>query len=122
MPFFLDPTIGGSDINGTTLLPSYPDYRFRGPDMMVLRGSFEHSIGKLPIGAKFMVDEGRVSTNGGDLGWNHLAHSYAAGLTLHAGGLPVVDLLFAWGGKEGTHTIANVSQSLLGGNTRPPLD
>jgi hypothetical protein len=121
VPFFVDPTIGGSDINGTTLLPSYPDYRFRGPNMMVLRASFEHSIGKLPVGAKFLVDEGRVSVLGSDLDWDHLAHSYAAGITLHAGGLPVVELLFAWGGHEGTHKIANVSQSLLGGSPRPSL-
>jgi hypothetical protein len=121
VPFFVDPTIGGSDVNGTTLLPSYPDYRFRGPNMMVLRASFEHSIGKLPVGAKFLVDQGRVAVSGSDLGWSHLVHSYAAGITLHAGGLPLVDILFAWGGKEGTHTIANVSQSLLGGTSRPSL-
>lgn len=121
IPYFVDPTLGGSDINGTTLLPSYSDYRFRGPDLMLLRGSFEHSLGKLPAGFKFLVDEGRVGLNPGDLGFHHLAHSYAAGLTLHAGGLPVVDLLFAWGGKEGTHVIADVSNSLLGGATRPSL-
>ena len=96
VPFYLDPTIGGSDLNGTTLLPSLPDYRYRGPNLIVFRGSFEHSIYKWPIGAKFMVDEGRVGLNPGDLGFSHLAHSYAAGLTLRAGGLPVVDLLFSW--------------------------
>jgi hypothetical protein len=121
VPFFVDPTLGGSDINGTTLLGSYADYRFRGPDLMLLRGSFEHSLGKLPVGVKFFVDEGRIGLDPEDLGFSHFAHSYAAGLTLHAGGLPVVDLLFAWGGKEGTHTIANVSNSLLGGTSRPSL-
>ncbi len=30
-------------------------------------------------------------------------------------------LLFSWGGKEGTHTIANMNTSLLGGSTRPSL-
>ena len=121
VPFYLDPTIGGSDINARPLLPSYADYRFRGPNFMVLRASFEHSIYKWPIGAKFMVDEGRVALRPGVLGFNHLAHSYAAGLTVRAGGLPVIDLLFAWGGHEGTHTIAAVSQSLLGGTARPSL-
>ena len=121
MPFYLDPTIGGSDINGTAVLPSYADYRFRGPDLMVFRGSFEHSIYKWPIGAKFMVDEGRVGLTSGQLGFDHLAHSYAAGLTIHAGGLPVIDLLFAWGGHEGNHTIATVDNSLLGGASRPSL-
>jgi hypothetical protein len=121
VPFYLDPTLGGSDINGTVLLPSYADYRFRGPDLMLLRGTFEHSLGKFPVGVKFMLDEGRVGLKPSDLGFQHLAHSYAAGITLHAGGLPVVDLLFAWGGNEGTHTIANVSTSLLGGTARPSL-
>lgn len=121
VPFYLDPTIGGTDINGTTLLPSLPDYRYRGPNFLVARASFEHSIYKWPVGAKFMVDEGRVALTPGALGFNHLAHSYAVGLTVHAGGLPVVDLLFAWGGNEGTHTIANVSPALLGGTARPSL-
>lgn len=121
VPFYLDPTIGGSNIDGDPLLPSYPDYRFRGPDFLLLRGSFEHSIYKWPIGAKFILDEGRVALTPGTLGFNHLAHSYAAGLTLHAGGLPVVELLFAWGGNTGSHTIASVSPSLLGGTTRPSL-
>ncbi len=121
VPFYLDPTLGGADINGTILLPSYVDYRFRGPDLMLLRGSFEHSIYKWPVGVKFMVDEGRVAVTRGDLGFNHLAHSYAAGLTVHAGGLPLIDLLFAWGGHEGTHNIAIVNSSLLGGSPRPSL-
>jgi len=121
VPFYLDPTLGGSDINGNTVLGSYADYRFRGPDLMLVRGSFEHSIYKWPVGAKFMVDEGRVALTPGDLGSGHLAHSYAAGLTLHAGGLPLIDLLFAWGGHEGTHTIATVNNSLLGGAARPSL-
>jgi hypothetical protein len=121
VPFYLDPTIGGSDINGASVLPSYADYRFRGPDLMVFRGSFEHSIYKWPVGAKFMVDEGRVGLTNSDLGFSHLAHSYAVGLTVHAGGLPVIDLLFAWGGHEGNHTIATVDNALLGGSSRPSL-
>jgi hypothetical protein len=121
IPFYLDPTIGGSDINGSTVLPSYADYRFRGPDLMVFRGSFEHSLYKLPLGVKFMVDEGRVGLTTGQLGFDHLAHSYAAGLTVHAGGLPVIDLLFAWGGREGRHGIASIDNSLLGGASRPTL-
>ena len=122
VPFYFDPTLGGSDINGTTILPSYTDYRFRAPNLMLLRGSFEHSIYKWPLGAKFLIDEGRVGLTRGQIGFDHLAHSYATGLTIHAGGLPVIDLLFAWGGHEGTHTIANVSTSLLGGSARPSLN
>jgi hypothetical protein len=120
IPFYLDPTLGGADINGNSFLASYPDYRFRGPNLMLVRGSFEHSVYKWPVGVKFMVDTGRVALTR-DLASGQWAHSYAAGLTVHAGGLPVLELLFAWGGHEGTHTIASVSNSLLGGGSRPSL-
>jgi hypothetical protein len=121
VPFYLSPTIGGSDINGTVMLASYPDYRFRGPDLLLFRASLEHSLGKLPLGAIFSVDEGKIGLRRDDISLDHLRHSFTIGLTVHAGGLPVFDLLFAWGGQEGTHTTANVSASLLGGSSRPSL-
>jgi hypothetical protein len=80
VPFYLDLTLGGSDINGTTLLPSYADYRFRGPNLLLMRGSFEHSIYRWPVGVKFLVDEGRVSLTSRSPAGTHLAHSYAAGV------------------------------------------
>ncbi len=121
VPFYLMPTLGGSDINGQALLPSYPDFRFRGPDVLLLRGTVEHSIGKLPIGALFSFDEGKVATRRDGIAFDHLRHSFSAGVTVHAGGLPVVSLFFAWGGKEGHHTSATVSNALLGASARPSL-
>ena len=44
VPFYFQPTLGGSDINGNSSLSSYQDYRFRAPDVMFL-GELEHSIG-----------------------------------------------------------------------------
>ena len=38
VPFYFSPTIGGSDINGNAMLASYPDYRFRGPNLLLFRG------------------------------------------------------------------------------------
>ncbi|HZL57457.1 MAG TPA: hypothetical protein VFC21_10265 [Bryobacteraceae bacterium] len=120
VPFYFQPTLGGSDINGNPLLSSYQDYRFRAPNLMVLRGSFEHSLYG-PFGVAFLVDEGKTALKPGDLDFSHLAHSYSAGLTLRAGGFPAVSLMFAWGGHEGTHTIAALNTSLLGGSARPSL-
>jgi hypothetical protein len=120
VPFYLQPTMGGSDINGNPWLPSYNDYRFRAPNALLLREAFEHSIWG-PIGFAFSADQGKVALGRNDVGFNHLAHSFSVGLTLRAGGLPALSLAFAWGGPEGTHTIANVNTSLLGGSTRPSL-
>ena len=121
VPFYYQPTLGGNDIDNNTSLASYQDYRFRAPDVMLLRESFEHSIWNFPVGFAFMADEGKVAMTRGDLGSSPWVHSFSAGLTLRAGGFPQVYLLFAWGGHEGTHTIANLNTSLLGGDTRPSL-
>ncbi len=120
VPFYFQPTLGGADVNGDSSLASYADYRFRGPDAVLARASIEHSLYG-PVGATFMYDEGKVALTNSSLNFAHLAHSFSVGLTLRAGGLPFVYLLFAWGGHEGTHTIAEMDPSLLGGSARPSL-
>lgn len=121
VPFYFSPTIGGSDINGTPMLPSYPDYRFRGTDLLLFRGTVEHSLGPLPIGALFTVDEAKIGLRRDDISLDHFRHSFGAGLTVHAGGLPVISFLYTWGGGEGSHTMATVDPALLGSSARPSL-
>ena len=121
VPFYFQPTLGGQDINSQLALGSYQDYRFRAPNLLLLQESFEHSIWG-PFGLKFMADQGRVALTRGDLGFSHLRHSFAAGLTLRAGAFPMISMMFAWGGPEGQHNIFNMNSSLLGGSARPSLD
>ena len=121
VPFYFQPTLGGSDINGALALGSYQDYRFRGPNLLLVQENFEHSIWG-PFGVKVEADQGRVALLRSDIGFNHLRHSYAAGFTLRAGGFPMVSMMFAWGGPEGHHNLFNMNPSLLGGSARPGLD
>ncbi len=121
VPFYFQQTLGGQDIDSNLTLPSYQDYRFRAPNLLLLQENFEHSIWG-PFGLKFMADQGRVALTHGDLGFSHLRHSFAGGLTLRAGGFPMVQMMFAWGGPEGHHNIFNMNTSLLGGGARPALD
>ena len=88
---------------------------------MLLRESLKHSLGSLPLGLAFLANQGKVAPTVGDLGSSPWVHSLSAGFTLRAGGFPQVFLLFSWGGKQGTHPIASVNNSLLGGSTRPSL-
>jgi hypothetical protein len=119
VPFYFQPTLGGADINGQRVLPSAPDYRYRGPNLIVLQESFEHSLWG-PLGVSFQADQGKVTERTADLGFGGLLHSYAVGLTLRAGGFPFVTLAFAWG-TGGNHVIAAMDASLLGGSARPPM-
>jgi len=121
VPFYFQQTLGGSDINSALALGSYQDYRFRAPNLLLLQENFEHSIWG-PFGLKLMADEGRVALTRSQVGFSHLKHSFAGGLTLRAGGFPMVFLMFAWGGPEGHHNIVNMNTSLLGGSARPLLD
>lgn len=121
VPFYFQPTLGGGDLNGNPSLPSYQDYRFRAPNVLLFQESFDHSLGHWPVGVTLRADQGKVALLRGDLGSNHWRHSYAAGLNLRAGGFPMVYLLFAFGGQESTHTIVNVNTSLLGTAGRPSL-
>ena len=107
--------------NGNASLTSYQDYRFRAPNVLLFRQSFEHSIWG-PLGFTFMVDEGKVALTRGGLGSSNWVHSFSSGLTLRLGGIPQVSFLFSWGGNEGTHTIVNQGSSLLGGSARPSLN
>jgi len=120
VPFYFQPTLGGSDIDGNPALSSYQDYRFRAPNVLLLRENFEHSIWG-PLGFSFMADQGKVALTRSDVDFQNLKHSFATGLTLRAGGFPQVFFLFAWGGNEGTHTIGTLNTSLLGGSARPSL-
>jgi len=54
------------------------------------------------------------------LGFDGLAHSIAVGVTLRAGGFPLVNLTFAWGGGS-HHIIGTIDSSLMGGSGRPSL-
>jgi hypothetical protein len=120
VPFYFQPTIGGTDINGDHSLASYQDYRFRAPNLFLLRATVEHSLFWV-LGLTAQADVGKVAANRSDIDFSHLRHTYSAGLSLRAGNLPQVSLMFAWAGKEGRHTTAYINPALLGGNPRPSL-
>jgi hypothetical protein len=119
VPFYFQPTLGGSDINGERLLASYQDYRFRGPNLLALQASVEHSLWG-PVGVFVQAEQGKVAEHAGDLDFHGLDSSITLGFTIRAGGFPMVNLSFSWGG-EGNHIIGTMNSTLLGGSTRPSL-
>jgi hypothetical protein len=120
VPFYVQRTLGGSDINGQRALASYDDYRFRGSHRMLFQESIEHALWG-PIGASLLFEQGNVAAQGAGLSLSELRHSVGIGATLRAGGFPVVSASWHTGGPEGRHFIFTIDTSLLGGGGRPRL-
>jgi hypothetical protein len=118
VPFYLQPTIGGSDLNGERLLPSFPDYRFRAPSLFAVQAGVEHSIWG-PLGVFVQVERGQVAATRSDLWKTGFRTSSSVGLTIRAGSAPVITLAYAWGG--GGHTYVDMASTLFGGSLRPSL-
>jgi hypothetical protein len=127
VPFYFQPTLGGADVNGNLALTGFPDSRFRGPNQLLLQATIEHSLVTIPLGRGFVLplgglvraEAGRSRERFGD-SFSSLRRSYEAGLTIRAGGFPVVSLLYAWADSDHRFT-ALISPSLLGGSARPSL-
>jgi len=118
VPFYLQRTMGGSDLNGDRLLTAFDDYRFRAPNLLAFQEGLEHSIWG-PVGAFVEAEQGSVALHAGDLG-SRFRSSATVGLTIRAGGAPAIVLAFAWG-SEGNHALARMDAALLGGGRRPSL-
>ena len=128
VPFYLQPTLGGADINGAYRLTSFRDYWFRAPHVLALQLAVEHTLANVrlprnvmvPIGGFIMAEQAKAAESFSDL-FQRFAHSYTTGLTIHAGGFPHTTFMFAWG-HEGHRWSATISPSLFGGGARPRLD
>lgn len=119
VPFYLQRTVGGSDINGKRTLASFEDYRFRGPHMFLMQQAFEHSIFGI-VGAWAQAEQAKVALQHDALLSGHWLTSYSVGVTAKLGGFPVVTAAWATG-SEGHHIIVMMDTSLLGGGGRPSL-
>jgi hypothetical protein len=103
MPFYLQPTLGGTDINNLDALRSYRDYRFRAPNLLVFQAEYTRTIWG-PLALLGFYDTGRVAEDRSELGFSQFHHSAGAGLVVQLGGAPVLKFYYAWGGGEGSHT------------------
>jgi hypothetical protein len=120
VPFYLQRTLGGSDIDGTRTLASYSDYRFRGPHVLLLQETLEHAIWG-PFGFLLQGEHGKVAAQNQSLDFKGLRNTFTIGATLRAGGFPYVNASWSTGGSEGNHFILTMDASLLGSGGRPSL-
>jgi len=103
VPFYLQPTVGGTDQAGRAALRSYHDYRFRAPNALGIVIEHERAI-KNVFGSLLFMDLGQVFDTPSRVRLNAFHKSFGAGITLRAGNTTVLRIFYAWGGGEGTRT------------------
>jgi hypothetical protein len=107
VPFFLQETLGGSDIDGQPTLRGFRDYRFRAPDLALIQVEYDHRIWG-PVGLIGFYDTGQVATKASDFSFADMRHSFGFGLSIWAGGRPMVKLYVGLGSGEGHHTYVGI--------------
>ena len=86
VPFFLMPTLGGSNY-----LRAYPSYRFRDRHALFLRGEYRWPIHKM-IDLAGLVEGGKVAPEVKGLKLSNMAESYCGGIRVHSDKSSIVDL------------------------------
>ena len=115
VPYYLQPTAGGTDLYGRSLLRSYHDYRYRAPNLAGIVIEHERPI-KYFLGSLLFADFGQVADEPSRFRLNAFHHSFGAGVTLRAGNTTVLRIFYAWGGGEGTRTTVSGSSNTFAGN------
>jgi hypothetical protein len=112
VPFYLQPTLGGGDINNENWLRSYTNYRFRAPNTVAYGVSYERRLID-PFGFFVFAQWGKVGQDVADLDFHGLKPSVGVGLTFRLGGRALLEFSFAWG-DEGTqaYTTGNTNNAI----------
>ena len=103
VPVALQPTVGGTDLDGSQVLRSFADYRFRAPNRFAASVEYEHEVIG-PLSSLAFVDWGGVATRTSDFDFRHFHRSVGVGVSLHLGAVTVLKAFYAFGGGEGTRT------------------
>lgn len=102
VPFYLQETLGGSDINGDPTLRGFVDYRFRAPDLMLFQVEYDHRVWG-PIGLLGFYDTGEVANRAADLSFADMRHSFGFGMSIWAANKAWFKIYVGLGSGEGAH-------------------
>jgi hypothetical protein len=125
IPFYLQETIGGSDIDNIATLRGFQDYRFRGPDLFSLQVQYERRLLPAPprgsprpstlrsvagaLGILAFYDAGEVATTVSNLNFSNVRHSFGFGLTFWSGEKVWFRAYIGLGSGEGSHTFVGIT-------------
>ncbi len=126
VPFYLQETIGGSDIDNQPSLRAFRDYRFRGPDLMTIQAEYNRKLCEectpcksgvirtvcSHLGLLVAYDAGKVALRKSDLDFSDMHQSFGGGISIYLGKDVIFKMAVALGGGEGTHPYFNVANFL----------
>jgi hypothetical protein len=117
VPFYLQPTLGGGDINNENWLRSYVNYRFRAPSTFAFGASYERRLID-PLGFSVFGQWGTVGQDVDDLDLDDLKPSVGVSLTVRLGGKALLDISFAWGDEGFRSYATGNTNNAIGFGTR----
>jgi hypothetical protein len=120
VPFYFQPTLGGTDINGVDTLRGLLDFRLRAPNRVLLQTQFDHHLWSF-IGISGFYDLGKVAADPGDLGLSHLRHDFGVGAFFKIQNKVVVRTSVGFGGGEGVHPNLKVPDAMWGSWETMPM-
>jgi hypothetical protein len=109
VPFYMQPTVGGSDIDSLVSLRGFADYRFRAQNATFLQVEYGVPVYG-PIGGLLFYDAGNVGQTVSGLSFAHLRQDAGAGGTLRFGGTVVAQAYLALGAGHGVHFGYNLTK------------
>lgn len=102
IPFYLEETIGGSDIDNEATLRAFKDYRFRGPNSFLVQEEFDRRI-RGPVGLLLFYDAGKVTFTHSDINFSNMHQGFGGGHAFFTAGKVVFRAYVGLGGGEGAH-------------------
>jgi hypothetical protein len=111
VPFYLQPTLGGADLEGVDTLRGLVDYRLRAPNRVLVQVNFDKPIYNVGIkghplgqyGLYVFFDAGNVSLKPGDLLANGLRKDVGVGFSVAVQNKIVARVYVGFGAGEGSH-------------------
>jgi hypothetical protein len=109
VPFYLQPTLGGTDIDSRMTLRGWDNYRFRAPDLSLVQ--FEYGIPVYdPIGVYVFYDAGTVGNSASQLAVTRFRQDAGFGASVRIKGQMVMQTYYAFGAGHGGNWNYNFSK------------
>ena len=109
IPFYLEPTLGGSDFDNSVTLRGWDHYRFRARDVALMQVDLNVLVWD-PFGVYVFYDAGTVGNEPGDLTLAHFRQDAGFGGTVRLQGNIVAQTYMAWGSGHGPHWSFNFAK------------